>query len=146
MEEVVKSPVTWDSVWIEIAQVIAKKSKDLHTQVGCVLVSPDNRSAHLGFNGFPTGIKDTVERLQRPQKYIRMLHSESNAILNAKTDLSGWSCYLTMPPCDKCSLLLIQAGIKRIVYLNEPSSTAFDYKLSFELLAEAGVSIQKFQA
>jgi len=145
LDTFIKSPCTWDDIWIEMAQVISKKSKDLRTKVGCAIVSPDNRKAHFGFNGQPIGIKDTLERLESPEKYKRTIHAETNCIINAKEDLQNWTCYLTMPPCEKCSLMLIQSGISRILYLNEPSSSAFDYNLSYELLKEAGIELKKYQ-
>ena len=140
-----RKPISWDNLWINIATEVAKRSKDPNTQVGCLIVSPDNRSVHFGYNGFPRKIEDTEERWKRPTKYTLVLHAENNCILNAKENLHGWTCYLTMPPCDKCALLLIQAGISRIVYLNDPSSDAFDYKLSFELLKEANIKVEKYE-
>ena len=110
-------PITWDHLWMDIAKTVARRSKDPDTQVGCVLVSPDQRRMFIGYNGFPRKIVDTMERWQRPDKYRRVVHAEKNAILNRNCDVEGWTCYVTLSPCFDCAMEVIQAGISKVVYL-----------------------------
>ena len=116
-----RQPKSWDNVWSEMAIIIATKSKDPNTQVGAVIVSPDNMNHRVGYNGLARGIEDTEERWQRPLKYDRVIHAEANAIVFSKTDLTGWTLYVTMFPCSDCANLVIQAGITRVVYSDEYS-------------------------
>lgn len=55
-------PCDWDFIWINVCDTIAKRSRDPSTKCGAVLVSPDYRRVHLGYNNFPPEIKDTYER------------------------------------------------------------------------------------
>jgi dCMP deaminase len=140
-----RKPSSWSETWMSMVRGIAKRSKDPSTQVGAVLVSPDNRKVHTGYNGFPIGIKDTKARWKRPTKYSFVLHSEVNSILNSKTDLTGWTLYVSIPPCSSCALIIIQAGIKKVVYENLPSKESqLDYKFAVSLLKEAKVELVKF--
>jgi dCMP deaminase len=140
-----REPWDWDMVWMNVALVIKERSKDPDTQVGSVVVSPDNRKVYVGYNGFPAGVKDTVERWKRPHKYDLVIHAEDNALLNAKEDLEGWTLYLTLYPCVRCATDLIQAGIKRLVYLEKPDRPDSKYDLSTEIMTEAGILIEEYE-
>jgi dCMP deaminase len=108
----------WDTYFLQIAAVAARKSKDPSTQVGAVIVRPDRTIVSVGYNGFPRGVADTPERLNdRPTKYSLVVHAEMNAILSARESLNGYTLY-TVPfmPCDRCFVHVIQAGIKRVVF------------------------------
>ena len=140
-----RAPASWDETWIGVAKTISRRSKDPNTQVGAVLVSADNRRHSVGYNGFPIGIKDTSKRWQRPTKYKYILHAEVNAILNSKTDLAGWTLYVSIPPCGNCALMIIQAGIKRVVYAGPPSAQSeLEYDFAVALLKEAKVKLERF--
>ena len=80
----------WDKRFLRIAKnEIASWSKDPNEQVGCVIVSPDRRQFSPGYNGFPTWIKDSEERLKDKElKNALSVHAELNAILNSRTDLT----------------------------------------------------------
>lgn len=106
----------WDSRFLKAAEEVASWSKDPSTKVGCVIVDPElQRRVGEGFNGFPRFLSDAPELYQeREIKYSRTLHAELNAVLFAsKTE--GCTAYVTHPPCGACSLVLIQAGISRVV-------------------------------
>ncbi len=140
-----RNPISWDELWIKLAFLVAKRSKDPNTQCGCVLVSPDNREISTGYNGFPVGIEDTEERWKKPQKYLYVNHAEAGAILNSRKKLVNWRCYLTMLPCENCAKMLIQAGISRVIYKNEPENPeSFSYGLAKEMLKEAGIYLSKY--
>ena len=99
-----------------IAREAASWSKDPAVGVGAVLVSPDLRQVSWGFNGFPTGIDDSPERLANVAvKNGFMIHAELNALLNAAVDITGWTMYCTKHPCKECALAIIQKRIRRVV-------------------------------
>ena len=142
---------TWDEYFISLLDPIAKRSKDPHTQVGAIIVGPDNSIRSTGYNSFPRGIKDDVaERLERPEKYLWMEHADRNAIYAAAkigVPLEGCRMYLTIPPCMDCARAIIQAGITKIIvdikkYRSRPSVRYEQdvYKVS-TILEEAGVKL-----
>jgi dCMP deaminase len=70
----------------------------------------------FGYNGFPSQLQDTEERLEnRDLKLQYTIHAEMNAILNAKRNVEGFTAYTTFVPCDRCAIHLIQSGISRVV-------------------------------
>lgn len=116
------SKLTWDEWFISLAYAVAKKSKDPSTQVGALIVRPDRTIVAAGYNGFPRSIEDTEERLNdRPTKYSLIIHAEMNAVLTAREDLTGYTLYSVLMPCDRCFVHMLQAGIMRYVY---PKPTA----------------------
>lgn len=112
-----RTQMWWDEYHLNMAREASKASKDPSTKVGAVIVRPDKTVASMGYNGFPAGMDDSPERLtKRDEKYSRVVHGEINAILHAREDLDGYTLY-TWPylPCERCALLVITAGIKRVV-------------------------------
>lgn len=95
-----------------LARAIAAASKDPSTKVGARIVSGKVVISE-GFNGPPAGVDDTG--LPRSKKLARTLHAELNAVLFARRDLTGATCYVTHHPCGPCAAVLVQAGIKRVV-------------------------------
>jgi len=140
-------PIDFDTMFIKMLDIIKMRTRDPRTKVAAILVSEDKRKIHIGWNCMPSKLPETAERWDnRREKHLRVIHAEESAILNAKEDLHGWSCYLSMPPCPSCSRLLIHAGIAHIIYLEEhENNTEFNYDLSREMLAEAGVIIKKYE-
>jgi len=139
----------WDLRFIDLARHIAGWSKDPSTQVGCVVVGPDREIRSTGFNGFPRGIDDSIERLSdREKKYPLICHAEENAIMHAArigVSLKDCSAYVTWPPCTRCARSLIQAGVRRIYYpggLRIPARWEQDFEMSTGMFREAGVEIQ----
>lgn len=136
---------SWDQTWVSMVKIISRRSKDPRTQVGAIAVSPDNRQATTGYNGFPIAIEDTIKRWESPTKYDFVVHAEENAILNSPVRLDGWTLYVTIPPCKRCAPKIVQAGIRRVVYIREPSSESLlDYKFSERMFEEAGVEFERF--
>jgi dCMP deaminase len=111
--------MNWDEYFFSMLEMIASKSKDPTTKVGCIVVGPNNEIRTTGFNSFPRGLNDDVpERLERPEKYKWIEHAERNAIYNAArmgTGLDGCIIYITALPCVDCCRAIIQSGIKEIV-------------------------------
>jgi dCMP deaminase len=139
----------WDKRFLDLAEHVAQWSKDPSTKCGTVIVRPDKTIASLGYNGFPRGIEDKQELYDnREEKYKRVVHGEMNAILNARESLMGYTLYTHPGPCscERCTVHIIQAGIKRVVCANKGRSMmnrwADSYKLSIELYEEAGVEYE----
>lgn len=113
----------WDRYYLEICKVVASRSKDPNTHVGCVIVGPAHEIRSTGYNSFPRGIRDDVpERLARPAKYLWIEHAERNAICNAAragTPLEGCTIYVEIMPCMDCGRAIVQAGIVEVVVSGE---------------------------
>lgn len=123
----------WDYRFLEMAALTASFSKDPSTKVGAVVVRPDLTVSGVGFNGFPRGMVDNEELYNdRETKYARTIHAEVNAILNSP-ETQDCTLYCTHPPCTSCALIIIQAGISRVV-CNYPT---------LDLLSRWGESIEK---
>lgn len=97
----------------------AKLSHCIRKQVGALIVK-DNTIVSDGYNGSPSGYTNSCED-EHGDTYWYVLHAEANAILKvAKSTQNalGATLYVTLSPCRECSKLIIQAGIKRVVYLD----------------------------
>ena len=140
----------WDLRFIDLARHISEWSKDPSTKVGCVIVGEDREIRSTGFNGFPRGIDDTLERLEdRNQKYPMICHAEENAIMHAArigVSLKGTMAYVTWPPCSRCTRSLIQAGVSEVVYPSNvqiPDRWQSDFEIASEMMSEAGIIVRK---
>jgi dCMP deaminase len=139
----------WDARFLELARHISGWSKDPSTKVGCVVVGPDREIRSTGFNGFPRGIEDNIDRLgNRELKYPLVCHAEENAIMHAArigVALKDCIAYVTWPPCTRCARSLIQAGIREIIYpadLVIPERWVDDFRISTGMLNEAGLTVR----
>ncbi len=139
----------WDVRFLELAKHISEWSKDPSTKVGCVVVGEDREIRSTGFNGFPRGISDDMDRLtDREQKYPLICHAEENAIMHAARigiSLKGSTAFVTWPPCSRCARSLIQAGVKEVVYPapeNIPERWLDDFTTSNGMLNEAGILVR----
>ena len=140
----------WDQRFLKLAEHISGWSKDPSTKVGCVVVGEDREIRSTGFNGFPRGIADDLERLSdREQKYPLICHAEENAIMHAARiglSLKGCTAYVTWPPCTRCARSLIQAGVIEVVYPQEsevPERWMADFEMSTQMMGEAGLTIRQ---
>ena len=119
MEEIKKDErPSWDEYFINIAEQVAKRSKDPSTKTSCVIVDDKNRPISFGSNGFIGGCDETKMSQERPIKYHLVIHAEMNAILFAKKELTNCTLYSLYAPCENCLKHAAQAGIKKIVYKN----------------------------
>lgn len=114
----------WDDYFMGVADLSAKRSKDDTSQVGACIVNERNHIVGIGYNGFPIGCSDDDLPWEREgdfldTKYAYVVHAEANAILNSSTDLLGSRIYVTLFPCNECAKLIIQSGIKEVVYLED---------------------------
>ena len=131
----------FDKHYLEMAAIWAKNSYCKRRQVGALLVK-DRMIISDGFNGTPSGFENQCEDDNDTTKpYV--LHAEANAITKvAKSGNSseGATLYITTAPCIECAKLIIQSGIKRVVYSEE-------YRKSegIELLKRANVEVEIFK-
>ena len=129
----------FDSRYLEMAEIWARNSYCKRRQVGALIVK-DKMIISDGYNGTPSGFENVCEDDNGVTKpYV--LHAEANAITKvAKSGNSsnGSTLYVTASPCLECSKLIIQAGIKRVVYKDE-------YRLTdgVDLLRRAGIEVEK---
>ncbi|MGM9747550.1 MAG: deoxycytidylate deaminase [Candidatus Cryptobacteroides sp.] len=129
----------FDASYMEMAAVWAKNSYCRRRQVGALIVK-DRMIISDGYNGTPSGFENICEDENGVTKpYV--LHAEANAITKvAKSGNSseGATLYVTASPCIECAKLIIQSGIKRLVYRDE-------YRLTdgVDLLRKAGVTVEK---
>lgn len=112
-----KKQLEWDKYFMGIADAVAKKSKDPSCQNGCAIVDQNKRVVSLGYNGMIQGADESKMTLsERPMKYHFAIHSEMNAVLFARRDLTGCTLYNRIATCDNCLKYCLQAGIRRFVY------------------------------
>ena len=128
----------FDQRYLEMAEIWARNSYCKRRQVGALLVK-DNMIISDGYNGTPSGFENVCEEDGVTKPYV--LHAEANAISKvAKSGNSslGATLYVTASPCIECSKLIIQSGIKRVVYKDE-------YRLTdgVDLLRRAGIEVEK---
>ncbi len=107
-----------------VASLSAMRSKDDSSQVGACIVNMKNHIVGIGYNGFPIGCDDESLPWKREggfleTKYAYVVHAEPNAILNSTVDLEGSRMYVTLFPCNECAKLIIQSGIKEVIYLED---------------------------
>lgn len=129
----------FDDRYLEMASIWAKNSYCKRRQVGALIVK-DNMIISDGYNGTPAGFENVCEDESGATKpYV--LHAEANAITKvAKSGNSseGSTLYVTASPCIECAKLIIQSGVKRVVYRDE-------YRLTdgVDLLRRAGIEVVK---
>jgi dCMP deaminase len=143
----------WDEYYLNICAVVASRSKDPNTQVGCVIAGPAHEIRSTGYNSLPRGIRDDApERLVRPAKYLWMEHAERNAIYNAArcgTPLEGCTIYIALMPCMDCARAIVQAGIRQVVVsgdrMRQYSSEYYDehFRMVDQLFHEANIAVRQ---
>jgi dCMP deaminase len=146
-----KDYITWDEYFMGIALLSAKRSKDPNTQVGACIVNQFNKIVGIGYNGFPIGCPDDFLPWERESKNINetkypyVVHAEANAILNSTKDLHGSRIYVALFPCNECTKLIIQSGIKEIIYMSDKYADSDAVKASKKMLDLAGVKTRQIK-
>ena len=131
----------FDRSYLEMAAVWAKNSYCTRRQVGAILVK-DRMIISDGYNGTPAGFENVCEDENGVTKpYV--LHAEANAITKVArsgNSSEGATLYITDSPCMECAKLIIQSGIRRVVYARE-------YRIidGVDLLRRAGIQVVKFE-
>ena len=143
---------SWDEYFMTLANQVATRTTCLRRAVGAVVVK-DRRILATGYNGVPSGLAHCGEtgclrqQLGVPSgqrhEICRGLHAEQNAIIQAAKygiNIDGASIYINTQPCVVCAKMLINAGIKEIVYQNP-----YPDELAMSMLQEAGMALRVFQ-
>lgn len=143
--------LSWDRYFMGVAMLSAMRSKDPNTQVGACIVNKQQRIVGIGYNGLPIGCSDddfpwnnNGEFLDT--KYPYVVHAEPNAILNSISPLDGCTIYVTLFPCNECTKLIIQSGIKEIVYLSDKYNETPSDLAAKKMLEATGVTYRKMDA
>ena len=129
--------IRYDRAYLRLAESWAKLSHCTRKKVGAIIVK-DQMIISDGYNGTPSGFTNACEN-NNGETHWYVLHAEANAILKVSkstNNTAGSTLYLTHSPCKDCSKLILQSGIKRLVYMEQYKDTS---GLSF--LAEAGLEI-----
>jgi dCMP deaminase len=140
---------SWDEYFMSITRVVSERSTCLRRQVGAVIIQ-DRRILTTGYNGAPSGLAHCSEAgcIREREKVAsgerhelcRGLHAEQNAIIQAAlsgVSIKGGTLYTTHFPCVLCAKMIINAGIKQVVY-----ASPYPDLLAQQLLTEAGASVE----
>ncbi|OPX30568.1 MAG: cytidine deaminase [Candidatus Omnitrophica bacterium 4484_171] len=140
----------WDEYFMKVAKLVSSRSTCLRRKVGAVLVK-DKRILATGYNGAPTGIVHCEvtgclrEKLHVPSgerhELCRGLHAEQNVILQAALhgiSVNGSTIYITNAPCSICAKMIINAGIKEVIYAD-----SYPDRMAQDFLKEANIKIIK---
>ncbi len=109
----------YDKAYLRLAKSWSSLSHCVRKKVGAIIVK-DGMIISDGFNGTPSGFDNSCENVQGETHWY-VLHAEANAILKvakSSNNCKGSTLYITLSPCKDCSKLILQAGIKRVVYQN----------------------------
>lgn len=148
-----KDYLTWDEYFMAIAKLSAMRSKDPSTQVGACIVSEDKRILSIGYNGTPNGYDDDKfpwarEGKNLETKYLYVCHAEMNAILNfrgSRKELETSTIYVDLFPCNECAKIIIQSGIKNVIYTCDKYANCENNIVSRKLFDECGVKYEKIE-
>ena len=141
----------YDEYFMEMAHIVSKRSTCLRRKVGAILVK-DKHILSTGYNGAPKGLKHCEEvgclreqmNIPSGQRHeiCRGLHAEQNAIIQAAvfgTSIKDSVVYCTNTPCVVCAKMLINAGVKEIIYSGD-----YPDDLAKEMLMESKIKIRNF--
>ncbi|MCC7452966.1 MAG: dCMP deaminase family protein [Crocinitomix sp.] len=133
-----KKQEKYDRAYLRMAKEWAKLSHCKRKQVGSLIVK-NNTIVSDGYNGTPSGFTNACED-EDGNTHWYVLHAEANAILKvAKStqNAEGATLYVTLSPCKECSKLIIQAGIKRVVFLDQYKDDS-----GIQFLKEFGIDVK----
>jgi dCMP deaminase len=137
MSEIEEKQARYDRAYLRLAQNWAMLSHCTRKKVGAIIVK-DRMIISDGYNGTPSGFSNHCEN-EEGETHWYVLHAEANAILKvakSTNNTEGSTLYLTHSPCKDCSKLILQSGIKRVVYMD-----AYKDVSGLAFLTNAGVVI-----
>lgn len=129
----------YDKAYLQMAREWGKLSHCKRKQVGAILVK-EGMIISDGYNGTPSGFENECEDESGDTKWY-VLHAEANALTKvARSTNNAWNAtlYLSLSPCPECSKLILQSGIKRLVYISQYKDLS-----GLELLEKAGIEIDQ---
>ena len=134
-----------------LAILSAERSKDPSTQVGACIVDENNKIISVGYNGAPTGYDDDKDMTWERDgdfldtKYAYVCHSELNAILNSKVKVDGCKLFVTLFPCNECAKVIIQSGIKEVIYLSDKYAGTEGNIAAKKMLDVCGIKYREYK-
>ncbi|CAF0793847.1 unnamed protein product [Brachionus calyciflorus] len=143
----------WDEYFLAVSILSSQRSKDPNTQVGACIVNDENKIVGIGYNGFPKNCSDDLLPWSRTSskgsildtKYPFVCHAEMNAILNKnEANLKNCTIYVSMFPCNDCAKLIIQSGIRRVVYLCDKYAHTEQIQASKIMFKMSGIQVEQF--
>nr|WP_255724784.1 MULTISPECIES: dCMP deaminase family protein [unclassified Tenacibaculum] len=132
-----KKQLKYDIAYLKMANEWGQLSHCIRKKVGALIVK-DRMIISDGYNGTPSGFENYCEDEEGYTKWY-VLHAEANAILKVASSTQsckGATLYITLSPCQQCSKLIHQAGIKRVVY-----AQAYKDRSGLDFLEKAGVEL-----
>ncbi|XP_015479923.1 deoxycytidylate deaminase isoform X3 [Parus major] len=141
----------WPEYFMAVAFLSAQRSKDPSSQVGACIVNSENKIVGIGYNGMPNGCSDDVLPWTRTganrldTKYPYVCHAELNAIMNKNSaDVKGCSMYVALFPCNECAKLIIQAGIKEVIFMSDKYHDTTEMTAARRMFDLAGIIYSQF--
>mmetsp|Transcript_116409 Transcript_116409/g.163666 ORF Transcript_116409/g.163666 Transcript_116409/m.163666 type:complete len:270 (+) Transcript_116409:57-866(+) len=146
-----KDALSWDDYFMSLAFLTAMRSKDPSTQVGACIVNDRNRIVGVGYNGMPSNCPSdqlpwskVSPEGELETKYPYVVHAELNAVLNKNAEsCSGCRIYTTLFPCNECAKVIIQAGIKQVIFASDKQKEKLSAKASRRLFELANVELRQ---
>lgn len=136
----------WCEYFMLQAKVVAMRSQDPVTKVGCVIVDQNNHIIATGYNGMPKSLHFTWNKNDGlDNKNLFVVHSEVNAVLHATRSVENCTAYVTLFPCNECAKVLVQAGIKTVVYLSDKYHDKLSTQAARALFEQAGVVVRQYR-
>lgn len=141
---------SWDAYFMQIAHLVKTRATCPRRQVGAVVVR-DRRILATGYNGAPRGLShcpdggpenDWPNGCMRAGHCIRSLHAEQNALLQAAmigVPCEGATIYVTCQPCNMCAKMIINAGVKQVIYEGD-----YPDDFSLELFRESELEVYRY--
>jgi dCMP deaminase len=138
--------VDWDTYFMQIAWDISRRSTCFRRAIGSVIVNAEREIVSTGYNGNPRGQKHCSETgcIREEQnipsgersEVCTAVHAEQNALIQAGRGSRGSTLYSTVMPCNTCAKMIVNAGIRRVVYTDE-----YPERMGISLLSELGVEV-----
>ncbi len=142
--------LNWDEYFMAVALLSAERSKDPNTQVGACVADSNHKIVGVGYNGFPWGCSDDKlpwarDGMYLDTKYPYVCHAELNAVLNSTApNLQDCRIYVGLFPCNECTKVIIQSGIKEIIYLSDKYADTDSVKASKRMLDQSNTGYRQF--
>lgn len=145
-----KNYLTWDEYFMGLAILSKERSKDPNTQVGACIVDYNKKIVSIGYNGAPINFNDDILPWNREgdfinTKYAYVCHSELNAILNCQRSVKDCILYVTLFPCNECAKVIVQSGIKEIIYLSDKYNNTEANIVSKKILDTCGIKYRQYK-
>lgn len=138
---------SWDQYFLQLAHTTAKRSTCTRLHVGAVIADPRHRFIAAGYNGSPAGaphctaVGCEMKDIGGRPSCIRTIHAEANAILFATAELQNATIYVTVTPCYECAKLIVQSGIRHVVYAQHYESRSTE--LVLDLFRAANITVEQ---